>query len=45
MERYGATPSTQQKPFDDDDIEPDDTKQPAFTGGKLPVYSKEIQQT
>ena len=29
MEKYGGTPSTKSKKIDDDDVEPDDTKQPS----------------
>lgn len=29
MEKYGGTPSTKSKKIDDNDVEPDDTKQPS----------------
>jgi len=41
MEKYGGTPTAKSKKNDDDDVEPDDTKQESGVVW-APVYAKEI---
>lgn len=44
MEKYGSTPSVSQNSFEDEDIEPDDTRKKQTYNGIAPKYSKEIEQ-
>lgn len=43
MEKYGSTPSVSQNSFEDEDIEPDDTRKKQTYNGIAPKYSKEIE--